>query len=68
MSWTHWGYGKAECGLVGCVMGKPGMTSGEQSVIISDFRWKHPWEYIDHYKKHTMHTGWIEHALYRVGN
>jgi hypothetical protein len=59
MSWAHWGYGKAEFGLVGCVMGKPGMTRGDPSVIISDVIWTHPWEYIHHYKKHTMHTGWI---------
>jgi hypothetical protein len=35
-TWPHGGYGEAGSGLMGRIMGKPGVTKGGQIVIISD--------------------------------
>jgi hypothetical protein len=57
-SWSHGGYGEADYGLVGSVMGKPGTTRGEKTVIISDVSCTRPRAYTHRHKKNTMPPGW----------
>jgi hypothetical protein len=65
-SWAHGGYGEADYGLVGRVMGKPGMTCGGQTVIISDMSCTHPRAYIHRHKKHTMPPGWTKQGPFEA--
>jgi hypothetical protein len=65
-SWAHGGYGEADYGLVGRVMGKPGMTRGGQTVIISDVSCTRPRAYIHRHKKHTMPPGWTKQVHFEA--
>jgi hypothetical protein len=57
-TWPHGGYGEAGSGLLGRIMGKPGVTKGGQIVVISDVHRMRPRAYIHRHKLHTKPTGW----------
>jgi hypothetical protein len=52
MTWDFGRYGEPWSGLVSCILGKPGITKGGQTVIISDMDRLRPRAYIHHHKKH----------------
>ena len=51
-TWGHGGYGEAGSGLVGSIMGKPGVSKGGQRVIISDVNRMWPRAYMHWHKLH----------------
>jgi hypothetical protein len=57
-TWPHGGFGEAGSGLMGRIMGKPGVTKGGQIVVISDVHRMRPRAYIHRHKLHTKPTGW----------
>ena len=59
-TWGHGGYGEAGSGLVGRIMGKPGVSKGGQIVMISDVNWMRPRAYMHWNKVHENPTGWTE--------
>jgi hypothetical protein len=65
-SWSHGGYVEAESVLVWCIMGKPSMSHGGQSAIISDVSCMRPRAYIHHHKKHAMPPGWTKQGPFEV--
>jgi hypothetical protein len=64
--WAQGGYGEADSGLVGIVMGKTGMACGGQTLIISDVICTHPQAYIHRPNKHTMPSGWTKQGLFEA--
>jgi uncharacterized membrane protein len=52
-SWGHQGFGEAGSGVVGQILGKPGISKGGQTVIISDVDRIRPRAYI--HWQHKMH-------------
>ena len=52
----HQGYGEADSGLLVSVKGKPKITKGMQSVIISDYDRIRPRAYLHRHKKHQQHV------------
>jgi hypothetical protein len=47
-------------------MGKPGMTRGGQTVIISDVSFTRPRAYMHRHKKHTMPSGWTKQGPFEA--
>ena len=45
-TWGHQGYGEAGSGLMGRIVGKPGITKGGQIVMVSDVHWIRPRAYV----------------------
>jgi hypothetical protein len=64
-TWGFGGYGEASSGLVR-IMGKPGITKGGQTVIISDVDWLRPRAYIHRHKKHEKPRGWTKQGPFEV--
>jgi hypothetical protein len=60
------GYGEAESGLVGRVMGKPGMTHGGQTVIIIDVSCTRPRAYINRHNMQIMPPRWTKQGHIEV--
>ena len=54
----HGGHGEAGSGLVGRIMGKPGVTKGGQTVIMSDVHRIRPRAYMHRHKLHPKPDGW----------
>jgi hypothetical protein len=65
-TWGFGGYGKAGSGLVSRIMGKPGLTKGGQTVIISDVDHLRPRAYIHLHKKHEKPRGWGKQGPFEV--
>jgi hypothetical protein len=57
-TWGHGGFGEAGSGLVGRIMGKPGISKGGQIVMISNVNWIWPRAYVHRHKLHTRLPGW----------
>jgi hypothetical protein len=57
-TWGHGGFGEAGSGLVGRIMGKPGISKGGQIVMISDVNRIRPRAYVHRHKLHTKPPGW----------
>ena len=57
-TWPHGGYGEAGSGLMGRIMGKPGVTKGGQIVLISDVHRMRLRAYIHRHKLHPKPEGW----------
>ena len=56
-TWGHGGYGEAGSGLVGSIIGNPGVSKGGQIVMISDVNWIRPRVYMHRHKLHENPTG-----------
>jgi hypothetical protein len=56
-SWDHGGYGESNSGIVFRVIGKPQVTHGSQTVIMSDVSCTRPRAYIHRDKLHDAPTG-----------
>ena len=52
-SWGHQGYGKVGSGVVARVVGKPGVSKGGQTVIVSDINRCRPRAYMHRHKLHN---------------
>jgi hypothetical protein len=65
-SWAHGGYGDANSGLVGHVMGKSGMACGGKTIIVSDVSCRRPILYIHRHKKHTMPPDWTKQGPFEA--
>jgi hypothetical protein len=65
-TWGFGGYGEPGSGLVSRIMGKPGITKGEQTVIISDVDRLRPRAYIHRHKKHEKPRGWNKQGPFEV--
>ena len=57
-NWGHGGFGEADSGLVGQIMGKPGVLKGGQIVMVSDVNRMQPRAYLHRHKLHEKPTGW----------
>ncbi|MGL5935917.1 MAG: hypothetical protein ACRCZI_09885, partial [Cetobacterium sp.] len=51
-SWGHQGFGESGTGVVGQILGKPGISKGGQTVIISDVDRLRPRAYVHRHKVH----------------
>ena len=51
-TWGHSGFGEARSGLVGQIMGKPGVLKGGQIVMISEVNRMGPCAYLHRHKLH----------------
>jgi hypothetical protein len=58
-TWGHGRYGKAGSGLVGRIMGKPGITQGGQIVVMSYVSCCQPRVYVDRHKLHEHPRGFV---------
>jgi hypothetical protein len=65
-TWGFGGYGEPGSGLVSRIMGKPGVTKGGQTVIISDVDRLRPRSYIHRHKKHERPRGWNKQGPFEV--
>jgi hypothetical protein len=65
-TWGFGGYGEPGSGLVSRIMGKPGITKGGQTVIISDVDRLRPRSYIHRHKKHQKPHGWNKQGPFEV--
>jgi hypothetical protein len=65
-TWGFGGYGKPGSGLVSRILGKPGITKGGQTVIISDLDRLRPQAYIHRHKKHEKPRGWTKQGPFEV--
>ena len=54
-SYAHEGHGEPESGLVSLVTGKPGISKGMQTVIVSDVEYLRPRAYIHRHKKNIRY-------------
>jgi len=57
-TWGHGGYGEAGSGLVGRILGKPGVTKGGQIVLVSDVHRIRPRAFLHRHKLHVKPPGW----------
>ena len=57
-SWATASYGEHGAGLVGRIMGKPGVSKGGQTVLISDVHRIRPRAYLHRHKLHEKPPGW----------
>lgn len=51
----HQGHGESESGLLKQIKGKPGITKGMQTVIVSDVDWIRPRAFLHRHKKQKIH-------------
>jgi hypothetical protein len=65
-TWGFGGYGEPGSGLVSWILGKPGITKGGQTVIISDVDRLRPRAYIHRHKKHEKPRGWNKQGPFEV--
>jgi hypothetical protein len=65
-TWGHGGFGEAGSGLVGRIMGKPGISKGGQIVMISDVNRIRPRAYVHRHKLHTKAPGWTTQGPFEV--
>jgi hypothetical protein len=65
-TWAHNGFGEAGTGLLGRVMGKPGVTKGGQIVLLSDAYRNRPRAYLHCHKSHPALTGWTRQGPLEV--
>jgi hypothetical protein len=56
-SWGHQGFGESGTGIVGQILGKPGISKGGQTVIISDVHRLRPRAYVHRHKCHEYAFG-----------
>jgi hypothetical protein len=68
ITWGHGGFGEAGSGLVGRIMGKPGISKGKQIETISDMNHIPPWMHVHHHKLHTKPPGWTTQGPSEVRN
>ena len=54
----HGGFGEAGSGLVGRIMGNPGVPKGRQIGMVSDVNRMRPRAYLHQHKLHEKPTGW----------
>ena len=59
-TWGHGGFGEAGSGLVGRIVGKPGVSKGGQLVLVSDVSCCHPRAYVHRHKLHFRPDGYVE--------
>jgi hypothetical protein len=52
-TWGHQGFGEAGSGVVGQILGKPGVSKGGQTVVVSDVDRIRPRAYVHRHKMHT---------------
>ena len=57
-SWATASYGEHGAGLVGRIMGKPGVSKGGQTVLVSDVHRIRPRAYLHRHKLHEKPPGW----------
>ena len=57
-SWATGSYGEHGAGLVGRIQGKPGVSKGGQTVLISDVHRIRPRAYLHRHKLHEKPQGW----------
>jgi signal peptidase I len=67
-TWGFGGYGKPGSGFVSRILGKPGITKGGQTVIISDVNHLRQRAYIHHHhhKKHKKPRGWNKQGPFEI--
>jgi hypothetical protein len=65
-TWGFGGYGEPGSGLVARILGKPGITKGGQTVIISDVDRLRPRAYIHRHKRHEKPRGWNKQGPFEV--
>ena len=65
-TWGHGGFGEAGSGLTGRIQGKPGVSKGGQTVIVSDVHRIRPRAYIHRHKLYTKPAGWTAMGPYEV--
>lgn len=57
-TWGPAGYGKADSGITGWIMNKPGILKGGQTIIISDINIIRPKAYIHRYTLYEIPNDW----------
>lgn len=57
-TWGHGGFGESGSGLVGRIVGKPGVTKGGQIVLVSDVHRIRPRAYIHRHTCYEKPPGW----------
>ena len=65
-TWGHGGFGEAGSGLVGRIMGKPGVSKGGHIVMVSDVTRVQPRAYLYWHKLHEKPTVWMASGLLEV--
>ena len=58
--WGHQGIGEVGSGVVARVVGKPGVSKGGQTVIVSDVNRCRPRAYMHRHKLHNRAAGFVE--------
>jgi hypothetical protein len=56
-SWGHGGYGETGSGICKKLKGKPGISKGGQTVIVSDLDWIRPRAYVHRHNLHVKPAG-----------
>ena len=59
-TWGHGGYGESGTGLVGRIMGKPGISKGGHIIITSDINRNRVRAYTHHHKMHKRRERFME--------
>ena len=57
-TWGHEGFAETGTGISSRILGKPGITKGGQTVIVSDIHRIRPRAYVHHHKLHEKEPGW----------
>ena len=57
-SWVTSSYGEAGAGLTGGISNKPGITKGDQKVLVSEVHRMRPCAYRHRHKVHVKPPGW----------
>ena len=65
-TWAHNGFGEAGTGILGRVMGKPGVTKGGQIVLVSDAYRNRPRAYLHRHKCHAPIVGFTRQGPMEV--